>query len=266
MGLGVLGLFFAVPDFSRGGRLQAQEESRATERTELTERTEGTECTYFTNFPPYSARGPALLERLLPSEDRFLPSSDIGFRTQAVARSLPAVPDGPPAWSPSWADERLTWIDYYIFSALRAKGIAPANLTNDAEFLRRVTLDLTGRIPSTDEVTAFLADRDPQKRSHAIDRLLDSPEWVDRWTFWLGDLLKNNVRSTQVVRYNEGRDAFNQFIRDSLTENKPYNQFAAELIAATGDNFENGAVNFDVGGITTMGPVQDTYEIGRAHV
>ena len=257
IGLGVLGLFVAAPDFFRGGLLQAQEESRAAENSE---NTEGTECTYFTHFPQYSARGPALLERFLPSEDTFWQSSDIGFRTQAVARSLAAVPDGPPAWSPSWADERWTWIDYYIFSALRAKGIAPANLTNDAEFLRRITLDLTGRIPSTDKVTAFLAGRDPQKRSHAIDRLLDSPEWVDRWTFWLGDLLKNNVRSTQVVRYNEGRDAFNNFIRESLTENKPYNQFVAELITATGDNFENGAVNFDMGGIMTMGPVQDTYD------
>ncbi|OFV93813.1 MAG: hypothetical protein A3H28_01795 [Acidobacteria bacterium RIFCSPLOWO2_02_FULL_61_28] len=234
--------------------LQAQEESSPAEKTE------GTECTYFTNFPQYSAHGPALLERFLPSEDTYLPSSDIGFRTQAVARSLPAVPDGPPAWSPTWADERLTWVDHYIFSALRAKGIAPANLTNDAEFLRRITLDLTGRIPSTDEVTAFLAGRDPQKRTHAIDRLLDSPEWVDRWTFWFGDLLKNNVRSTQVVRYNEGRNAFNQFIRESLTENKPYNQFVAELITASGDSFETGAVNFNVGGRMTMGPVQDTYD------
>jgi len=254
IGLVFLGLLFALPDFFRGGLLQAQEESSPAEKTE------GTECTYFTNFPQYSAHGPALLERFLPSEDTYLPSSDIGFRTQAVARSLPAVPDGPPAWSPTWADERLTWVDHYIFSALRAKGIAPANLTNDAEFLRRITLDLTGRIPSTDEVTAFLAGRDPQKRTHAIDRLLDSPEWVDRWTFWFGDLLKNNVRSTQVVRYNEGRNAFNQFIRESLTENKPYNQFVAELITASGDSFETGAVNFNVGGRMTMGPVQDTYD------
>lgn len=167
-----MGIVFLTRDFSRVSLLQAQEESKATEPTEGTEGLEPAECTYFTNFPQYSARGPALLERLIPTEDAFLQSSDIAVRTEAVARKLAAVPDGPPVA----ASGELTWIDSYIFPALQAKGIAPANLSNDAEFLRRVTLDLTGRIPSESDVIAFLADHDPQKRSQIINRLLDSPE------------------------------------------------------------------------------------------
>lgn len=232
------------------GWLRAQEEPVAAEGTVPAE------CTYFTNFEQYSARGPAMLQRLAPSAGAALQSNHIGVRTQTVAKGLAVISDGPPVA----AVGELTWIDSYIFSALQARGIAPANLANDAEFLRRVTLDLTGRIPSGDYVATFLANPDPLKRQRAIDLLLATPEWEDRWTMWFGDLLKNNVRSTQVVRYVEGRDAFNRFIRDSLAENKPYNRFVAELITASGDTFENGAVNFNVGGRMTMGPAQDTYD------
>lgn len=249
--LAFFGLLFYLLGFIPVGLLRAQEETGAGEGSPHAE------CSYFVNFPQYSIQGPAMLQRMRPSDDALLPASDIGVRTQAVAKALAAVSDGPPALE---AGPGSSTIDPYIFSALEKNKIAPANLTSDAAFLRRATLDLTGRIPSADEVVAFLADNDPQKRARLIDRLLDSPEWVDRWTFWLGDLLKNNTRSTQVVRYNEGRDALNRFLRASLEENKPYNQFVAELIIASGDSFEKGEVNFPVGGIMSMGPVQDTYD------
>ena len=249
--LAFFGLLFYLLGFLPVGLLRAQEETGAEEGSPHAE------CSYFVDFPQYSIQGPAMLQRMAPSDKAFLPESDIGVRTQAVAKALAAVPDGPPALE---SGPGSSTIDPYIFSALEKNRIAPANLTSDAAFLRRATLDVTGRIPSADEVVAFLADNDPQKRARLIDRLLNSPEWVDRWTFWLGDLLKNNTRSTQVVRYNEGRDALNRFLRASLEENKPYNQFVAELITASGDSFEKGAVNFPVGGRMSMGPVQDTYD------
>jgi hypothetical protein len=246
-----LGISLLLLDFSPAGRLRAQE------GPVIAEESVPAECTYFTNFEQYSARGPAMFQRLAPAAGTALRADHIGVRTQSVAKGLAAVSDGPPVA----AAGELTWIDSYIFSTLQARGMAPANLTNDAEFLRRVTLDLTGRIPTGDETATFLSDiLNSQKRARAIDRLLDSPEWEDRWTMWFGDLLKNNVRSTQNVRYAEGRDAFNRFIRTSLAENKPYNRFVAELITASGDSFENGGVNFNLGGRMSMGPVQDTYD------
>lgn len=245
-----LGISFALLELSTGGGwLQAQEEQ------EFPEEAISAECPYFTNLDQHSVRGQAILQRFV-TPGASLPSNHSGVRTQTVAKGLAAISDGPPIK----AVETMSWIDAYIFSNLEARGIAPANLTNDAEFLRRVTLDLTGRIPKPDQVVQFLADPDPTKRVHVIDHLLATPEWTDRWTMWFGDLLKNTVRSTQVVRYGEGRDAFNRFIRESLSEHKPYNQFVAELITASGDNFESGPVNFNVGGRVAMGPVQDTYD------
>ena len=149
------------------GWLQAQEGSTSAEASTLTE---PVECAYFTNFAQYSASGPAILGRWRSPASTF--SSAAGPRTKVVASSLAAVPDG----TSITEVDGLTWIDDYVFSALSAQGIEPANLTNDAEFLRRVTLDLTGRIPAGGDVIAFLADPDPLKRTRAIDWLLDSPE------------------------------------------------------------------------------------------
>ena len=215
------------------------------------------ECAYFTDFQQHSSQGLAALQRISVPEGFTRQSTPFGARTLAVAKALPAVSDGGPALDDS---KSLSAIDFQIFSALEREGITPANHTNDAEFHRRVSLDLTGRIPSGESVVEFLQDTDPEKRSRLIDRLLDSPEWVDRWTMWFGDLLNNTARSTGVVRYNEGRNAFQRYIRVSLEEDKPYNQFASELITAAGDSFEQGAVNFTVGGRMPMGPNQDTFD------
>jgi len=244
-GLGILCGLLAV----LGGWLEAQAEQ------DLSEEALPVECTYFANFDQHSATGPAALQRfVMPGAS--VQTNPAGVRTQVMSRGLAALSDGPPITDV----QSLSWIDSYIFSDLEARGIPRANLTNDAEFLRRVTLDLTGRIPTGEQVVQFLNDADPGKRARTIDVLLSTPEWVDRWTMWFGDLLKNTARSSQLARYAEGRNAFNRFISESLAENKPYNRFVAEVITATGDSFENGAVNFNVGGRVTMGPVQDTYD------
>lgn len=233
------------------------DELRAQEETPTAEIAVPAECTYFTGFAQHSVRGPALWQRTEDAKKANGPDHSIAAEALAVAGALPAIADGPAAQKVA---RGLSLIDFYIFWELEKQGISPAHLTNDAEFLRRVTLDLTGRIPTAAEVVSFQADTDPQKRSRRIDQLLDSPEWVDRWAMWLGDLLKNNIRSTQVTRYAQGRDAFNRYLWTSLEQNKPYNQLVAELITAAGDSFEQGETNFTVGGIMSMGPVQDTYD------
>lgn len=156
--------------------------------------------------------------------------------------------------------ERKNFIDDYIFGRMEAAGIQPAPLTSDSEFLRRVTLDLTGRIPSASDVIQFLDDTTPGKRDALIDRLIETPEFVDKWTMFLGDLYRVNANSTNVNRYVQGRDAFYRYIKDALAANKPYSEIVADLISATGDSFENGAANWIVGGTVPMGPAQDTYD------
>jgi len=155
-------------------------------------------------------------------------------------------------------------IDSYIFADLQKKGIAPAPRTTDWEFIRRVTLDLTGRIPAPDRVLAFVADTGSDKRARLIDELLNKPEWVDKWTMFFGDLLKNtdNKPSTGVRRYPQGRNALYQWIRESLANGKPYNVMASELIATAADNsWNDGRTNFLVGSVLLNGaPSQDNMD------
>src|SRR5881409_3386443 len=124
------------------------------------------------------------------------------------------------------------FIDDAIFGRMAAAGIQAAPIASDAEFLRRVTLDLTGRIPSGPEVVAFIFDTDPSKRDAKIDALIGTPEFVDKWTMFFGDLFKLNANATNVNRDILGRDAFYIYIKDSVSSNKPYDLMARELISA----------------------------------
>jgi hypothetical protein len=152
-------------------------------------------------------------------------------------------------------------IDYYIFGALKSANITPAPKTTDWEFIRRVTLDLTGRVPTPDRVFSFVGDTTPNKRANLINELLASPQWVDKWTMFYGDLFQNtaNKASIAVNRFPQGRNAFYQWIKTSLTNNVPYNQMASELIAApqATSSYTDGTVNYLVAGRVSGGPNQD---------
>lgn len=154
-------------------------------------------------------------------------------------------------------------IDKHIFGVLQSKGIEPAARTNDYEFIRRITLDLTGRVPKPERVTAFVSDADPDKRAKYVDELLGSSEWTDKWTMFFGDLYRNTdqIRATNTLRRAEGREAFYNWIYNSLKDGKPYNRMAFELITAEGQNsWTQGELNWQVGNRTTGGPVQDHYD------
>lgn len=155
---------------------------------------------------------------------------------------------------------RRNFIDNEIFSKMDDAGVSPAPLSSDEEFLRRVTMDLTGRIPSPEKVRQFVSDSSPNKRDAVIASLIGSPEYVDRWTMFFGDLLKNSAFAQNIDRFEEGRNAFYQTIKTSVAQNTPYNQFVTSLISSSGNSFQNGATNYVLGGITPMGPAQDTYD------
>jgi len=160
-------------------------------------------------------------------------------------------------------------IDKYIFAKLQSEGLKPAEKINDYEFIRRVTIDLTGRGPVYERVLSFVADKSAEKREKLVEELLASPVWVDKWTYYLGDRLKNTavMRSTNTNRQAQGRDAFNKWIRESLTEGKGYDQMTRELLGARGTNsFENGTLNWLVGGRITGGPNNDIWDQQAANV
>jgi hypothetical protein len=185
-----------------------------------------------------------------------------------LAREASFVPGG--SRTKSFTDlDSLGTIDKNLFAEFEANGISPADKTNDYEFVRRVTLDLTGRIPSADRVTAFVNDGDPNKRAKIVDELLAKPEWVDKWTMYFGDLYENvSVKpSVSLQRNPPGRNAFWKWIKDSLTANKPYNQMARELIGARGNhNYVQGEINWLVGGWVINNPAQDNWDQQAANV
>jgi len=130
--------------------------------------------------------------------------------------------------------------------------------------VRRIYLDLTGRIPSSDDVRAFLADTSPTKRDELINKLLYSSEFADRWTMWLGDLLQNTatLNSVNFNRNIQGRNAFFNYIREAVYNEKSFKTIATEVITGTGNNYDipTAAANFPMAGSTAMGPIQDTYD------
>lgn len=180
--------------------------------------------------------------------------------SQATTMFAAATADTELALVPPQDIPRKNFIDNILFDRMVRDGIMSAPIATDEEFIRRVYLDVTGRIPSATDVTAFLADTNANKRDALVDKLIGSPEYVDKWTMFFGDLYKNNARSTNVQRYSGGRDAFYNYIKDAISKNKPYNQMATEMLANNGDNFVNGEVNFVIGGIVPMGPQQDTMD------
>jgi hypothetical protein len=117
----------------------------------------------------------------------------------------------------------------------------PASLRcSDSDFLRRASLDVTGQMPSPDETRAFLADRDPNKRDKLIDTLLARPEYVDFWTLKWADIL----RCSRTFLSAKGMYAYNNWIRQSVAENRPWDQFAGDLLLAQGSVFKDGAANY----------------------
>ncbi|MFN0123063.1 MAG: DUF1553 domain-containing protein, partial [Blastocatellia bacterium] len=161
---------------------------------------------------------------------------------------------------------RRNYIDQILFDRMMRDGVKSAPLTTDTEFIRRVTLDMTGRIPSPEAVMSFVNDTNPAKRDLLIESFFGTPEYLDRWANFFGDLFKNNAFATNINRYRAGRDAFHRYIRESLQNWKTYDQIATDLITATGDSFAKGEVNFIVGGHVTMGPIQDVYDGYAVHV
>ena len=155
---------------------------------------------------------------------------------------------------------RKNFIDTILFDKMAKDSVMSAPLCTDEEFVRRAYLDLIGRIPAPDAVTNFLTDKNANKRDALVDALIGSPEYVDKWTMFFGDLYQNTANSPNVTRYVEGRESFYSFIKDSLATNKSYAQMVNEMISANGDNLTNGAGNWIVGGIVTGGPSQDTMD------
>jgi hypothetical protein len=159
----------------------------------------------------------------------------------------------------------VNFIDADLFSAMTAANVKPTTIAGDAEFLRRVSLDLTGAIPDSATVVAFVSDKASDKRAKKVDELLASDAFVDRWTMWFGDLVQNVTVSNNVREYYLGRNAYYAYIKDSIKTNKAYDQLVRDVISGKGDSFATGNADYVVRQLQNNGPAQDTYDNLAAH-
>ncbi len=134
-------------------------------------------------------------------------------------------------------------IDELVIAKLKESGLSPAKICSDAVFIRRVFIDVIGTLPTPKEANDFLNDQNPNKRVALINRLLEREEFADYWTLKWCDILR--VKSEFPINlWPNAVQAYYRWIHDSIQSNKPYDQFARQLLTASGSNFREPQVNF----------------------
>ncbi|NQV28398.1 MAG: DUF1549 domain-containing protein [Rhodopirellula sp.] len=128
-------------------------------------------------------------------------------------------------------------VDRLVGVELKANEIQPAGLSTDEDFLRRVTLDISGTLPSARDVTLFGLNPDKAKRERAIERLLESDEYAAAWARYWRDVIFGRATNMRAGLVNQ---AFVDWMTESLSENKGWDLIATEMITASGDVRENG--------------------------
>jgi hypothetical protein len=156
------------------------------------------------------------------------------FAVSRVSVPLPGdVPDESYARLP-----RHNFVDGHVWETLQRLKLTPSAPAPDQKFLRRAYIDIIGRVPTVAEARSFLDDPSPDKRTRLVDDLLQRPEYAEFWANKWADLLRPNP-------YRVGIKAtlnYDAWIRDAFRKNKPYDQFAQELITARGSTFREGNV------------------------
>ena len=171
-------------------------------------------------------------EGLVAAGDRTGETAVIALLQGQVATARLTVPLGQPRakWPPF---PLANLVDGHVEKKLRALGVAPSPVCDDATFLRRVTLHLAGRIPRPDELTAFLSESGTDKRSRRVEKLLASADYADTFAQKWSDLLRNKRRG-QKDRI-PGTIAFHRWIRNALATGMPYDRFVRAILTATGN-------------------------------
>ena len=132
------------------------------------------------------------------------------------------------------------YVDHHVFARLRTLRMRPSALCPDHVFLRRAYLDALGVLPTAAETRRFLTDNLPDKRSLLIEELLKRPEFADFWALKWSDLLRNEEK----VLDHKGVKLFHQWIRESIADGKPLNEFARELLSGRGSTYSRPAANY----------------------
>jgi hypothetical protein len=151
---------------------------------------------------------------LLSGQDKAAEASRL---TQAVASSLPGAASSAPI-------PRKNFVDEFVFGKMERDKIPHAPLSSDEEFLRRAYLDATGLLPNPDQVRAFLADTDPNKRDKVVDSLIGTEAFADQWAYHYGELLRTREAN------------FHLWTKQWLRVDRPYNEVFADMVTPVTKN------------------------------
>ncbi len=147
-----------------------------------------------------------------------------------LGKTIAKFPDFPAA----------NYVDTLALARWKHLGIVPSELANDSTFIRRVYLDLCGKLPTPAEVRGFLQDARPDKRARLIDQLLDSRDYAAYFALRWGSILRNaSLAGSEQAAY-----AFHDWLRDMIARNRPYDEFVRGIVAVAGEWQEAPAVNW----------------------
>jgi hypothetical protein len=161
----------------------------------------------------------------------------VRYLDQMATARISFLPEAEAAWQPPPPNN---FIDRLVFAKLKKLGIEPSPPAADAAFVRRAALDTVGTVLPPEEARAFLDSKDPRKRERLIDRLLGRPEYADFWALKWSDVLRAsrpNMMLSEVIK-------FQNWLRDELARNVPYDRFVRSLLTAADTPFDNPAVLF----------------------
>ena len=146
------------------------------------------------------------------------------------------------------ARPRKNFIDDELFKRLEAMKVPPSPPASDAAFLRRVTLDLTGQQPRPEQVREYLGDKDPEKRTKLVDRLLRDRDFIGFWQIKLGDLLEITSARPDI---GQTASRYQGWVSARLADNTPWDQFVRTLLTAVGDptSREDAPANYALEGL-----------------
>ena len=158
----------------------------------------------------------------------------VAYRGTLLAARV-MVPREVPAGFQYPAVPEVNFVDREVFAKLKRLNIVPSDVASDAEFLRRVTLDTIGCLPTPDEVRAFLADKAPDKRTKKIDELLAHPMHAALWATKFCDITGNNTdQLEQPVQFRTKRSQmWHDWFRKRVVDNMPYDEIVRGVLCAT---------------------------------
>ncbi|NBR86318.1 MAG: DUF1549 domain-containing protein [Verrucomicrobia bacterium] len=162
------------------------------------------------------------------------------FDAFTVGAQILAIPKDPTFTFPQVAEHN--YIDTLVHTKLKKIRITPSEVADDATFLRRVTLDITGTMPTPEDVRSFLADKDAKKREKKVDELLERPEFTELWVMKFAELLQIRTDNNQ-FQYKSALQYYD-WLKDQFARNVPIDKLTQDLLTAKGGTFANPAANF----------------------